>query len=151
MNNFKINVINISDLPKEKIEKFKSDFRIIADYFYQIYHGESYVPYDKTMDHQDAVLKTMTALTGDHRFEDSINVLNATGKENVRMCKALDIIEERGIKIGEDRGVKIFIKDKLEDNIPESTIIEKLKKNYDMTEDIAKAKIKECMDDMSSK
>ena len=150
VSNYKINVVNFTDLPKEKVEKFKSDFRIIADYFYQIYHGESYIPCDKPMDHPDAVLKTMTALTGDHRFEDSINELTAAGKEKT-MCKALDIIVARGEERVEARGIKIFIKDKLEDNIPESKIIEKLKKNYDMTEDIAKAKIKECLNDMSSK
>ena len=35
---------------------FKSDFRIIADYFYKKYHCIDYVPDDKTIEHVDAVL-----------------------------------------------------------------------------------------------
>ena len=35
-------------------------------------------------------------------------------------------------------GIRIFIEDKLEDGIPEETIVEKLKKRYDLPEEKAK-------------
>ncbi|XME00913.1 hypothetical protein QYZ88_009255 [Lachnospiraceae bacterium C1.1] len=43
-----------------------------------------------------------------------------------------------GIAEGKAEGIRIFIEDKLEDGIPEETIVEKLKKRYDLPKEKAK-------------
>ena len=84
---------------------FSSDFRIVADYFVQMRKNRDYVPSKQIIEHVDAVLKLMSAVTGDTRFEEAQN--NSVVKErSVSMCEVLDKIENRGIKIGEKRGEK---------------------------------------------
>ena len=56
--------------------------------------------------HVDELLKLMTVLTGDSRFEEQIKEMHKEEGE-VKMCEVLDKIENRGIEIGETRGRKI--------------------------------------------
>ena len=46
--------------------------------------------------HVDAILKLMSSLTGDSRFEDIINETGKSKKEMITVCEALDRIEKRG-------------------------------------------------------
>ena len=69
-------------------------------------------------------------------FEDGKEQGIAIGKE-----RGIAIGEERGIAIGEERsrkdGIRIFIEDKLEDHVPEETIIHKLMTKYELTKEEA--------------
>jgi len=51
--------------------------------------------------------------------------------------QGIAIGEERGIAIGRDDGIRIFIEDKLEDHVPEETIIHKLMTKYELTKEEA--------------
>ena len=65
------NLFEISFLKPEQVLLFRSDFRYVADYFVQTrLHGD-YIPAPGELDHVDAVLKLLSVLTGDHRFEDT--------------------------------------------------------------------------------
>ena len=99
-NDYKINVFNIAFLPDETVRKFKSDFRIVADYFTQIRKFADYTPSREEMEHVDAVLKLMTVLTNDSRFEDA---QTTDEKEAKTMCDVLDRAENRGLEKGEAR------------------------------------------------
>ena len=46
----------------------------------------------------------MSAMTGDNRFEETINELK--GKEKVNMCEVLDRVEARGIEKGIEKGME---------------------------------------------
>ena len=70
----RINVFEISFLTDEQTERFTSDFRIVADYFVQMRRNGDYVPSRQVIEHVDAVLKLMSALTRDHRFEETQSV-----------------------------------------------------------------------------
>lgn len=100
-NDYKINVFNIAFLPDETVKKFKSDFRIVVDYFTQVRKYADYIPSREEMAHVDAVLKLMTVLTNDSRFEDA---QKADEKEAKAMCDVLDRAENRGIEIGMKQG-----------------------------------------------
>ena len=95
VNDYKINLFEIAYLDEEKITLFKSDFKILVDYLHQIRTNNSYNPKDYIIKHIDELL---TVMTGDKRFEDSINEANE--KEARYMCEVLDIIENRGIEKG---------------------------------------------------
>ena len=103
VNDYKINVFEIAYMTPEEVEKFTSDFKIVADYFVQKRMKKDYKPINKVIKHVDELLKLMTVLTGDSRFEEQIKEMHKEEGE-VRMCEVLDKIENRGIEIGEKLG-----------------------------------------------
>ncbi len=73
-------------------------------------------------------------------FEDGKEQGIAIGEERgiaIGEERGIAIGEERGIAIGRDDGIRIFIEDKLEDHVPEETIIHKLMTKYDLTKEEA--------------
>ncbi len=95
INDYKINLFEISFLESKQVEKFKSDFKIVADYFVQIRTNNEYVPSKETFQHMDEVLKLFSVLTNDSRFEDVQRSLLPEGGAN-NMCEVLDRAETRG-------------------------------------------------------
>ena len=102
VNDFKINLFEIAYLEREKIDLFKSDFRILADYLYQMRKSRDYIADETNIAHVEELLTLMSAMTGDNRFEETINDLK--GKEKVNMCEVLDRVEARGIEKGRLEG-----------------------------------------------
>ena len=102
VNDYKINLFEIAYWDDEKTALFKSDFRILVDYLHQLRTNNSYNPKDYTIKHINELLTLMSVMTGDNRFEDSINEANE--KEAKYMCEVLDIIENRGIERGLEKG-----------------------------------------------
>ena len=105
VNDYRVNVFEVPRLTAEQVGQFKSDFRIVADYFVQMGRDEDYVPPRQTIEHVDAVLKLMSALTRDHRFEETQGEFRKG--EAVTMLSVLDKVEARGIQFGEARGIKL--------------------------------------------
>lgn len=104
VNDYRINLFEIAYLDEEKTALFKSDFRILVDYLHQLRTNNSYNPKDYTIKHINELLTLMSVMTGDKRFEDSINEANE--KEAKYMCEVLDIIENRGIEKGLEKGME---------------------------------------------
>ncbi|MCC8050654.1 MAG: Rpn family recombination-promoting nuclease/putative transposase [Clostridiales bacterium] len=73
IHDYKANVFEIAWLDDETVAKFKSDFRIVADYFVQMRKHHDYVPSTEVMNHVEEVLNLMAAVSGDHRFEIAQN------------------------------------------------------------------------------
>ena len=109
VNDFKINLFEIAYLDREKIDMFKSDFWILADYLYQMRVNKDYVAGDTVIEHVDELLMLMSAMTKDYRFEETINEVK--GKEHVTMCEVLDRVEARGIEKGIAKGREEGIKE----------------------------------------
>ncbi len=102
---YQIRVYSIAFLTKETIGMFQSDFRIVADYFYQKRTNKNYIPSKQTIRHVDAVLKLMSVMTGDHRFEE----VQKTGRRLRSMCEIMDQVEQRGIQKGIQEGQMLLI------------------------------------------
>nr|WP_314447554.1 Rpn family recombination-promoting nuclease/putative transposase [uncultured Lachnoanaerobaculum sp.] len=108
VNDFKMNLFEIAYLDREKIDMFKSDFWILADYLYQMRVNKDYVASDTVIEHVDELLMLMSAMTKDYRFEETINEVK--GKEHVTMCEVLDRVEAKGREEGIKEGtVNILI------------------------------------------
>ena len=103
VNDFKMNLFEIAYLDREKIDMFKSDFWILADYLYQMRVNKDYVASDTVIEHVDELLMLMSAMTKDYRFEETINEVK--GKEYVTMCEVLDRVEARGMEKGMEKGI----------------------------------------------
>lgn len=69
INDFKINLFEIAYLEREKIDLFKSDFRILADYLYQMRVNKDYIADSTAIEHVEGLLTLMSVMTGDNRFE----------------------------------------------------------------------------------
>ena len=106
VSDYKINLIDVPRLTGEQVEKFTSDFQIIADYFVQLNESKEYVPKDKTIRHTDSFLKLMSVLTQDNKYVEMGRELSHD-KEGINMCEVLDKVEARGKAIGEARGKAI--------------------------------------------
>ena len=67
--NVKINVFEIAWLSDEQIGKFKSDFRIVADYFAQQRKTGTYVGTLDEIQHVTALLQLLSVMEKDDRIE----------------------------------------------------------------------------------
>ena len=106
VNDYHMNLFEIAWLTNDQIKMFKSDFRIVADYFTQMRKNKEYIPDKTTIKHVDAVLKLMAALTGDYRFEDAVDKISEEERRQISMCEFWDKVENRGIKKGRIEGKK---------------------------------------------
>jgi len=107
MTDMKINVFEIAWLTDEQIGRFKSDFRIVADYFVQKRKNGKYKADREKIKHVNAVLQLLEVMEKDERFA---LVKNSEGKEGgIRtMCDVIDhyiqVGEEKGVLIGFEKG-----------------------------------------------
>ena len=95
VNDYKINVFNIAWLSDKTIDKFQSDFKIIAKYFQSIRIKKNYKGSTEEIKHVDALLKMLSALTGDNSFEEVYNEGNLN-KGGVTMCEVVEKIKNEG-------------------------------------------------------
>ena len=103
VNDLKINVFEIAWLTDEQISMFKSDFRIVADFFVRKRKNKDYVSDDKTeIKHVDEVLKLLSAMTGDERYEE-ILAEKEKGEYNT-----MDTVAEHLVNMGEARLGKLI-------------------------------------------
>ena len=72
VSDYKVNVFEIAWLSPEKVAKFKSDFRIVADYFVQMRMNKKYTPSQDTIHHVHEVLQLMSILSGNRSFETAL-------------------------------------------------------------------------------
>ncbi|MCD8014323.1 MAG: Rpn family recombination-promoting nuclease/putative transposase [Lachnospiraceae bacterium] len=107
-NNYRANIFEIAWLSDETVAKFKSDFRIVADYFVQMRKNHAYVPSKEEITHVEEVLNLLSAVSGDRRFEITQNE-TMKGKVNKMedwLTKALDKATAKGIEEGIEKGMK---------------------------------------------
>ena len=130
VNDYKINLFEIAWLTDEQASMFKSDFRIVADYFIQMRKNKDYVPKREVITHVKELLQLMTVMTGDHRFEEAYDN-DFEGRETT-MCEVLDRVENRGVSRGISKGRTEERKDTLD-------FINKRQEAGDSAEDILQA------------
>ena len=112
----KANIFEISFLSNEQVNLFKSDFKIVADYFVQLRTNKDYVPPNHVIKHVTEVLRLLRILTGDERFTPDTKLITKKGKP-VTMCEVLDRIENRGIEKGIEKGKVLTLAELVKDGI----------------------------------
>lgn len=108
VNDYKLNVIDVAFLEEEDIDKFKSDFKAIVDYFVQLKNSNNYNP------HKNEILlrypvQTLTALqeiTGDKRIMKVYNEGVRKNKEGAYMYSVYDQMVQKGIEQGFEKGIE---------------------------------------------
>ena len=95
VNDYKINVFNIAFLSPKTIAMFKSDFKIIAEYFRAKRLNQKYKGSKEKLKHANETLKMFSALTGDDSFEKVYNEGNFM-KGGITMCNVVERIRNDG-------------------------------------------------------
>ena len=95
VNDYKINVFNIAFLSPKTISMFKSDFKIIAEYFRAKRLNQKYKGSQEKLKHANETLKMFSALTGDNSFEKVYNEVNSK-KGGITMCDVVKRIRDDG-------------------------------------------------------
>ena len=95
VNDYKINVFNIAFLSSKTIAMFKSDFKIIAEYFRAKRLNQKYKGSKEKLKHANETLKMFSALTGDNSFEKVYNESNSK-KGGITMCDVVERIRNDG-------------------------------------------------------
>lgn len=108
VNDYKVNLFEIAFLDEEKVKLFKSDFKVVADYFVQLRKTGNYVPNAEQIVHVKETLGLLSIMTNDSRFEDALNAdaYFYDGKEIRNMCDVLDRVENKGRAEGEEKKAK---------------------------------------------
>lgn len=104
VNDYKINVFNIAFLSPKTISMFKSDFKIIAEYFRAKRLNQKYKGSKEKLKHANETLKMFSALTGDNSFEKVYNEDNSK-KGGITMCDVVKRIRDDGITEGINKGI----------------------------------------------
>lgn len=99
MNDYKINLFEVAWLTDEQVAGFKSDFRIVADYFVQMRKTGTYQGTVSDVRHMREVLQLLSVLTDDLRFQKIIEDVKKV-EEPKNMSEVLDRIEKKGIEQG---------------------------------------------------
>ena len=102
VSDYKINVFEIAFLDREKIELFKSDFRMLADYLYQMRTNNSYKGDESNIKHVDEILMLMSAMSG---FKNIENIIKVAHERKVSNMKGFfELAEEKGLERGLELG-----------------------------------------------
>ena len=115
VNDYKINVFNIAFLSPKTIAMFKSDFKIIAEYFRAKRLNQKYKGSKEKLKHANETLKMFSALTGDNSFEKVYNEDNFK-KGGITMCDVVERIRNDGRTEGITEGQERIIMNLIESN-----------------------------------
>ena len=105
---YSINLFEIAKLPMETVNKFKSDFRVVAEFFVMTADKNAdYTPTPQTIKHVDAVLKFLRVMTNDSMI-DEIYATSLKGTERrAKMESYFTVLYNRGKESGEAEGKEI--------------------------------------------
>lgn len=150
VNDYKIHVFNIAFLPEKIRSKFKSDFKIVADFFTEkrlgIYEPERH---KETIRHVEAVLNMIRVFTNDVTYDkiETGVIERAKAGEVITMCTFAEEMTNKGIAIGEARGIELGIaRDRINvarnllDILPDEVIAERVELDIEVVRSLRSGK-----------
>ena len=131
VSDYSINVFKIAFLEDETVRSFKSDFRIIADYFVQKRKNADYKGSRENFKHVDEFLKFMNVFTGDSRYD--ITFSDEEKERGICMCDVMEKAEAKGIEIGIKNGIHSSVSLLRKSGINDECIEKMIMEEYHLT------------------
>lgn len=108
---YRITVYDIAFLDDSVIERFRSDFRVVAKFFKHRRFGMEHIALQDDMElkHVEAVLGMLSAFTGDNRYENAYEEHlkeKVERGEKIAVCKGIQYWEDKGIEKGIKKGIE---------------------------------------------
>lgn len=101
----RLHVFEMRNLPQEVRELFSSDMRLVVDYMAE---GNSFQS-NRSVVHKEALIRLLRALGGDVNVEDTARILeemNINEEDEITMCELSGQYTRRGRKEGIEEGKK---------------------------------------------
>ena len=140
-----MNLIEVAFLPQEVREKFTSDFRIIAEYFYakrtktekEFFEGPEG---KRKIKHVKELLEFFRIFSGDMRYDAVVQNYQSHHKEGEMemSCSLLDYIENKGISEGLSQGFQALIETCRELGQDYDSTMKRLTDKFSLTQEQAK-------------
>lgn len=108
---YAIDVINLANQSESTMQMYHSDFKYIVRYLSCKNDKEKLESFFRTtdfkLDHPEAFLDWLAAVANDDRYIKATQLIDKQDEKggHINMCVLLDMYEERGINIGEERGI----------------------------------------------
>lgn len=134
VNDYQTNVFEVAWLEEKELDWFHSDFRTVANFLVQKRKNPHFVSKDKQkFRHVDGILKLLTVITGDRRYE-AIEEFEE-GKKVEDMCEVAEWLEEKGrekgFSLGREEGlIKGRIQAMLELGVNKEAILRSLTEKF---------------------
>ena len=99
MDDLKLHVFELRNLPEKVRKQFQSDMRIVVDYLAE---GKDYRSEQKVV-HKEALIKLLRVLSGDENVEDTETILQemqVKEEDEISMCELFDQYVRKGRKEG---------------------------------------------------
>ena len=140
VNDYKMNLFEIAWLDDEKISKFQSDFRLVAEYFSQMRKNKKWQPMPQKVQHVQELLDFFSSFTEDEKFFEILKVMEENSMR--RLMSGLDVIEHQGMEKGVSQGIAIstygIVINMLKENFPHETIAKMVGTSVENVSRIAK-------------
>ena len=94
VNDYKLNLIDLSELPEDRVGLFKSDFRSLIDWL-KNKKDPNYKVLDRKLAHKEDFTDLLYAMSGDERVYEAVNNHDDEG-DNITMCEFIDRLREKG-------------------------------------------------------
>lgn len=111
---YRITVFDIAYLEDETIEKFRSDFKHVAQFFKcrRLNDKDALKRNKMHIKHAEAFAELLSVFTGDKRYEDEIPYIRKEEAEGrkISMCWIMDSERQEGIEQGIKQGVTMAVK-----------------------------------------
>ncbi len=101
VNDYRINVLEVAWMDEIELNHFNSDFKIVANFLINRRNNPGYIPDDPTViQHYDEILKLLSIITKDEKYEEIIGIPTENNKEEKTMCT----VAQNLINIGRNEG-----------------------------------------------
>ena len=104
VNNYRMNFYSVKDMTEKQINLFKSDFKVIAEFFSALNNGTDYRPSNQVLEYPEEVIDMISVFSGDDRFRDDYNALIGESEGGITMCEIYDKILQEGRAEGRAEG-----------------------------------------------
>lgn len=102
VNDYKIHVFEIAWLTEDEINRFQSDFQVVARFFVNKRKNPNYMLTDPTeIRHVDEVLKLLSVITEDSRYMETLKI---SERRITSMCDVAERLEQKGKNEGRAEG-----------------------------------------------